>query len=109
MTELASHQQADTLLDVRAAARLVKRSPETIRRWIWSGRLPARRRGNRLLVSRDDLTALVRQRGNDPALSLSEWAAAARLALDQSACRARGSAADLILEDRRHRSGGDFA
>ena len=36
-------------VDVRQAAALIGRHPETIRRWVWSGRIAARRRGNRLL------------------------------------------------------------
>lgn len=35
---------------VQEAARLVHRSPETIRRWIWSGKLPAIKRGNKYYV-----------------------------------------------------------
>ncbi len=40
---------AEDLLDVRRAAALAGRHPETVRRWVWSGRLAARRQGNRLL------------------------------------------------------------
>jgi excisionase family DNA binding protein len=35
---------------VQEAARRVHRSPETIRRWIWSGKLPAAKRGNKYYV-----------------------------------------------------------
>lgn len=35
---------------VQEAARRVHRSPETIRRWIWSGKLPATKRGNKYYV-----------------------------------------------------------
>jgi hypothetical protein len=35
-------------LDARDAARLTGRSTETIRRWAWAGRLPARKRGKKL-------------------------------------------------------------
>ena len=37
-------------IPVREAARRVHRSPETVRRWIWSGRLPATKRGNTYYV-----------------------------------------------------------
>jgi excisionase family DNA binding protein len=37
-------------ITVREAARRVHRSTETIRRWIWSGRLPATKRGNTYYV-----------------------------------------------------------
>ena len=43
------------LLTVREVARLCDRTEETVRRWIWSGRLPARKIGNQLFVSRLDL------------------------------------------------------
>jgi excisionase family DNA binding protein len=35
---------------VQEAARRVGRSAETIRRWIWSGKLPATKRGNKYYV-----------------------------------------------------------
>ena len=40
------------------AARRVGRSPETIRRWIWSGKLRSRKVGNQHLVDADELDAL---------------------------------------------------
>jgi len=96
------------MVDVRRAAQLVRRTPETVRRWIWSGRLPAVRRGNRLLVARqalDDLTSS-RTTTAGPELSLRAWAA---LAADE--CRAADrrpsvgkSAAELVLAGRRDRT-----
>lgn len=91
------------LIDVRRAALLVGRHPETIRRWVWSGRLVARRRDRRLLVARDEVEAVARQEA--PASSLREWADAARLA--RCSVRQAGpaaSAADLVMEDRKRRS-----
>jgi excisionase family DNA binding protein len=88
------------MLTVRDAANEVGRTPETIRRWVWSGRLPASKRGNRLTVARDDLERVA---GRAPRSDLAAWA-------DQMAQRARGvhadarSAADLVLSDRRRRS-----
>src|SRR5712692_907830 len=88
-------------LDVKAAALLAGRTAETIRRWVWSGRLSARRRGNRLVVARSDVEALAGWGGGRP-LSLAEWA---RLA--EAAMRGRRgpheSAADLVIEERRRR------
>jgi hypothetical protein len=87
-------------LDVKAAARLAGRTTETIRRWVWSGRLSARKRGSRLVVSRGDLEALAGV-GKEP-LSLREWAAMAESAMRTR--RGRGaSAADLVIEERRRR------
>src|SRR5215207_1120938 len=46
-------------LTVPEAARRAGRSAETIRRWIWSGRLPARKVGNQHLVESDTLDRLL--------------------------------------------------
>jgi excisionase family DNA binding protein len=47
------------MLTVPQAARLAGRDPETIRRWIRSGRLRARRVGTRHVIEPDDLDALI--------------------------------------------------
>lgn len=90
-------------IDVRRAAALVGRHPETIRRWVWSGRLAARRRGHRLLVMQDEVEAVARQEA--PRSSLQVWTAAA-LAVRAAVPRtgASGSAAELVIEDRMLRS-----
>jgi helix-turn-helix protein len=88
-------------LDVRDAARLAGRSTETVRRWIWAGRLHARKRGKRLFVLRGDVEAIAGAYGVE-SLSLSEWRAAAGKILRRSA--AGRSASDLVLADRRERS-----
>lgn len=44
-------------LTVREAAARVGRTEETVRRWIWSGRLAATKRGNTLFIDEDDLPA----------------------------------------------------
>lgn len=87
------------LLDVREAAAYVGRTPETIRRWVWSGRLASVRRGNRLFLARRDLDALI---GRLPApsqtapLSLRDWAKTVPRAMERTA----GSAAHLVTADR---------
>ncbi|MEW6583581.1 MAG: helix-turn-helix domain-containing protein [Actinomycetota bacterium] len=43
------------LITVPQAARLVGRNPETIRRWIWSGRLASQRVGTQHLVEEDEV------------------------------------------------------
>lgn len=48
----------DSLLTVRDVARRVGRSEETVRRWIWSGKLKARKLGNQLFVDPEDLAAM---------------------------------------------------
>ena len=47
-------------LTVREAARRVGRSDETIRRWIWSGKLPARKLGNTYRLRARDVDAVAR-------------------------------------------------
>jgi excisionase family DNA binding protein len=48
----------DDLMTVREVARACQRSEETVRRWIWSGKLRARKLGNQLFVKREDVEAL---------------------------------------------------
>jgi excisionase family DNA binding protein len=45
----------EQLLTVREVARRCRRSEETVRRWIWSGKLPARKIGNQHFVARVDV------------------------------------------------------
>jgi hypothetical protein len=95
----------DDMLDVRHAAALIGRHPETIRRWVWSGRLSSRRRGNRLLVARSDVVALGGDRRRRAA-SLLAWAERATAARAGEAAGTTGAtAADLVIEDRERRSG----
>jgi excisionase family DNA binding protein len=47
------------MLTVPEAARRAGRSPETIRRWIWSGRLPSEKVGNQHLVDAEALDSIV--------------------------------------------------
>lgn len=61
------------MLDVREVAELAGRTSETVRRWIWSGRLPARRHGNKLLVARDAIDDLTRGTASPVTLTLAEW------------------------------------
>jgi excisionase family DNA binding protein len=48
----------DDLMTVREIARACHRSEETVRRWIWSGKLPARKLGNQLFAKRSDVEAM---------------------------------------------------
>jgi excisionase family DNA binding protein len=96
-------------ISVREAARRAHRSEETVRRWIWSGRLPARKRGNsyRIDIAHLDRIAVV----YDPA---DAGPAAARDELGawlddldrwkEGLCVTTGTtAADLVIEDRHAR------
>lgn len=95
------------MVDVREAARLVGRNPETVRRWIWNGRITAHRDGNRLLLSRAALLAVASagaQTAEPLDSSLAAWAQRARRS---QRGRGRGSAADLVLDDRAKRQSTD--
>jgi excisionase family DNA binding protein len=101
-------------LTVRQAARRARRAEETIRRWIWSGRLPARKRGHTYVVLEQDLDATLAQRRPRaerpaPGTTLGEWLDEVERFKASSSARWRGSASDLVLEDRRERSDGEFA
>ena len=48
----------DALLTVREVARACNRSEETVRRWIWSGRLPSRKLGNQHFIDPADVAVL---------------------------------------------------
>lgn len=78
---------------------------ETVRRWVWSGRLDARREGGHLLMARTDVEAFA-ARGGSAVISLARWAQSARTARDGAGDTRPGpTAADLVLEDRARRSG----
>ena len=103
MTErMKSQRSGGALIDVPHAAALLGRHPETIRRWVWSGRPNARRQGNRLLIARADVEALAREAEAAP--SLRDWAEQA-LVVPASGRQTtpRRSAADLVIGDRRQR------
>ena len=91
------------LIDVRQAALEAGRSAETVRRWVWSGRLGARKQGRRLLIDRNQLHDVIHEHGASAAASLADWMA--ELDEDPIYTRAprRSSASDLVLEDRRDR------
>lgn len=86
------------VLDVREAALHVGRTPETVRRWVWSGKVTAIRQGHRLLIPRTDLDSAVADRDQDQSrMSLADWAACVpRVESPQAS-----SASALVLEDRR--------
>ncbi len=100
--------QQDRLLDVREAAALAGRAPETIRRWVWSGRLPAQRRGRKLLVARRDVLRVATGAAAG-AITLAGWRKLAleRLRSTRGLPNAKTSAADLVLTDRHIRESTD--
>jgi excisionase family DNA binding protein len=97
-------------ITVREAAQRVHRSPETIRRWIWSGRLPATKRGNTYYVDIVHLEGLVVEMGaaehqadTARAGSLAEWLDEVLRWKSGLALPVRETASDLVIEDRRAR------
>ena len=48
-------------ISVREAAKECGRNMETVRRWIWSGKLPAEKLGNQLFIKREDLASYCRE------------------------------------------------
>jgi excisionase family DNA binding protein len=97
------------MLDVREIAEIVDRTPETVRRWIWSGRLTARQHGRRLLVPRRDVETLLAPDSGHVQTSLAEWAdgvARQRRSGTLGSGPRTASAADLVLGDRASRQAG---
>ena len=99
-------------LTVPEAARRAGRSPETIRRWIWSGRLPSEKVGNQHVIESETLDALVEAPDTSEGAAVSdvpgeagEWLR--EVASLNETLRARGvrfpPAADLVRASRRGR------
>lgn len=100
---------------MREAARRIHRSPETVRRWIWSGRLQAAKRGNTYYVDVMQLEGIAAEMGITW-VGAEATAESGRLAvwleeLDQwksglaiqAGRTARQTASDLVIEDRHAR------
>ena len=96
----------EDLIDVLEAARLAGRSAETIRRWIWGGRLPSQREGNRHVVRKDDVFALS-STADASNTTLADWLKMVGHETGDSSQGSAQSAADLVLKDRRLRSMGE--
>ena len=98
---------------MREAARRIHRSPETVRRWIWSGRLQAAKRGNTYYVDVMQLEGIAAEMGITW-VGTEATAGSGRLAawleeLDQwksglaTRPAAKQTASDLVIEDRHAR------
>ena len=96
-------------LTVRQAAKQAGRSEETIRRWIWSGRLPAVKRGTsyRIDVVKLEQIMIDMEEGSarhaTPSASWQEWLDAVAEWKSGLTITPRVSAADLVIEDRHAR------
>jgi excisionase family DNA binding protein len=51
----------DELMSVKAAAQKCGRNAETVRRWIWSGKLPAEKLGNQLFIKKSAFESYCRE------------------------------------------------
>jgi len=51
--------EQEKIISVRKAAQQCGKNPETIRRWIWAGKLPAEKLGNQLFVKETALLEYV--------------------------------------------------
>jgi excisionase family DNA binding protein len=51
----------DKLIGVKEAAQQCRRNPETVRRWIWSGKLPAEKLGNQYFIEKSALESFCRE------------------------------------------------
>jgi excisionase family DNA binding protein len=49
------------LVSVREAAKECGKNAETVRRWIWSGKLPAQKLGNQLFIKKRELIGFCRE------------------------------------------------
>lgn len=93
-------------LTVREAARRVNRAEETIRRWIWTGKLPARKLGQSYQVRESDLDAVAASvpAPREPELRLGEWVSVVRAWRAGNDVPTQGGAGQLVIEDRAQRS-----
>jgi len=54
-------EAGDNLISVKEAAQKCGRNAETVRRWIWSGKLPAEKLGNQLFIKQSALESYCRE------------------------------------------------
>ncbi len=83
----------DELISVRQAAKKSGRNPETVRRWIWNGKLPAEKLGNQLFVKRRALEAFTKEMGAEEAENAPRPDFLERAIALQNRIKARGVAA----------------
>lgn len=91
------------MLDVQEAARRARRTPETIRRWVWTGRVRAVKEGNKLFLAASDIPLVGPEAEvGSEATSLAAWAE--RVEKTHAGGAAGATARDLVLEDRAARA-----
>lgn len=97
----------DRELSVREAARRVHRAEETVRRWIWSGKLPARKLGNTYRVRERDVDAAAgvpapreAEHIEEPRVALADWLADLRRWQETNGVPKRPGGWRLVIENR---------
>jgi excisionase family DNA binding protein len=95
------------LISVREAARICGRNAETIRRWIWDGKLPAEKLGNQLFIKRSALDSYCREKATiqykaEPKVDFLERAIALRQRMKKRGVKPI-NAAELIRQMREER------
>jgi len=97
-------------LTVREAARRARRSEETIRRWIWTGRLPAVKRGTSYRIDVVHLQEVIVEvesgvsaHGTLPNIAMREWLEEVKQWKATLPTKPEVTASDLVIEDRRAR------
>jgi excisionase family DNA binding protein len=58
---MSEKKQGKKLISIREAAKECGRNTETVRRWIWAGKLPAEKLGNQLFIKKGDLASYCRE------------------------------------------------
>jgi excisionase family DNA binding protein len=58
---MTENYTTEDYISVRQAAAQCGKNPETIRRWIWSGKLSARKLGNQLFIKKEALIGVCRE------------------------------------------------
>lgn len=97
-------------LTVRQAAGRAHRAEETIRRWIWSGKLPARKLGRGYQVRTTDLDAVAggltaSRKPDTREFGLAQWLDEFWRWREGNGVPVRGGTGQLVVEDRAERSG----
>ena len=97
-------------LTVREAARRARRSEETIRRWIWTGRLPAVKRGTSYRIDLVHLEEVIVEvesgvpaHGTVPNIAMREWLKEVEEWKRGVATTPGPTASEMLIEDRRAR------
>lgn len=85
---------------------MVHRAEETIRRWIWAGRLPARKLATGYRVLQRDVAAVAAGRPlpEAPRTTLRDWVSGVTTWQACNGVAMRGGAGRLVIDDRTERS-----